>query len=507
VTEARTEPHLTRRASLTLGGSVLRQLARIAAAFLVTPVVIRALNEEPYGVWLIVQQIVAFLVLADLRASSTLKFTLAVGQDDDDADRRRREIGASIAFWLCTTPFLFTLGAIAMWFAPRFVDTIDVTDTELRVVLGICFTAAALDRILSLPAHALRGMNLDYRAARVDALTIMLAAVLAAGTVVAGGDLIGLACASLVGVLIINLGRYITARRALPWFGVARPSRSEVKRFAGLSGWLIFGDIAGLLLLGTELLIVGAIVGPDAAAVYATSQFLVRSTTPLIVELLGSGGPGVAQLASRREWDRVAGLRDETMRYMTGALCVIGAVTLIGNQFFVETWAGENLYAGFRFDVLFVAAGAASALARTDAIFIDAVLAFRRRAVVTLVCGIAAVGVGVLATREWGLTGMAATALGSRVLLLALTPPVLARATTRPTRRIVRAMFRPVMAMIGTLSIAATFSYFLDGDDLLDVLLGGSVVAIIAAVGWWFLGLDRQQRVEARSRLDLARRR
>ena len=101
-------------------------------------------------------------------------------------------------------------------------------------------------------------------------------------------------------------------------------------------------------------------------------------------------------------------------------------VTLIGNQYFVETWAGEDLYAGYRFDVLFVAAAAATALARTDAIFIDAVLAFRHRAVVTLVCGIAAVGMGILATENGASPGMAATAVGSRMLLVALTPTVLA---------------------------------------------------------------------------------
>lgn len=480
----------TRRAGLTGAANVLRQASRLAVVGLTTPVLIRGLGIEQYGFWLTIQQTVSLAVLIDMRTSGTLKFSLATRQDTEDPKELRRQVGGALEIWARLSPLLvLVLMFLVFVIAPQ-LERSETSLRSLQWAFGIAFTALALERILSVPAQALRGMNLDYRAVTLDAATLTVGPVLAAFAAHAGHGLVGVAIAGGIGVLFANAGRFVVARRALPWFGAARASHRERQTFRRLSAWLVVGDLAGLLLLGTELLVVGTVVGPEAAAVYGTTQFIVRTVGPLVVEVLASGGPGVAQLAGRGDRDALRRIREETMALAGAASAALGAGVLVANSGFVTLWAGDGLYGGHLLDALLVAGGVVLVLIRTDAVLVDAALHFRDRALRTLLTGVPTILAMAVAGAVWDLKGVAVAALLGRSALLALMPGLVSVVTEEPPGAVARRFLRPLVTAAGIMVLGSTVGSILSPQSWLEVVVSSLAAAALALALFLAVGLD-----------------
>ena len=102
---------------MTFASGLLQQGAKLIIGLVVTPIIIRGLGQELYGVWLMIKQSTGYTAQADLRPMATLKFTLGVRQHEHDFHQKRRQIGAAILIWGLTLPIIFTLGAGLLWTA------------------------------------------------------------------------------------------------------------------------------------------------------------------------------------------------------------------------------------------------------------------------------------------------------------------------------------------------------------------------------------------------------
>ena len=94
-----------------------------------------------------------------------------------------------------------------------------------------------------------------------------------AGAIVLGMGLVGIATASLaVTVLSAVVYWHITASQ-VPWFGIARPQRSTVRRFAGLSWWFLVWNLVMRAMRAGDVIVLG--IAGSAALV--TSYSLTSS--------------------------------------------------------------------------------------------------------------------------------------------------------------------------------------------------------------------------------------
>ncbi len=187
--------------------------------FLVTPLLIRSLGMPLYGAWMMIQQTIGYLALGDIRPMSTLKTALAVRQHVDDHEEKRRLVGAALRITLYTLPFLLLVGAVITWFAPHFIRLEPEHTWALRVTMAIAIATFTFDRLLTLPSNVLIGTNRDYMSMGLSAASVVLSGVLMVVAVRAGFGLPGVAAAVTLGALIYNAGRYVVARRVVPWFG------------------------------------------------------------------------------------------------------------------------------------------------------------------------------------------------------------------------------------------------------------------------------------------------
>lgn len=499
---------LTWRALLTILSGLLQQGARLIAGFLVTPIVIRGLGKELYGAWMMIQQSVGYLALSDLRPMGTLKYTLALRQHVPDLSEKKRQIGAALALWTVTFPILLLVGCGLVWIVPVFIRTAPRYLDAVRVAMGLVCLAVALDQLLSFPANVLRGQNLEYKAMGFNAAAILIGGAMTAAAVWAGWGLPGVAAASLLAVMLNGAVGGWVAWRVLPWFGVERPTRSELFAFTRLSAWNFSSALSGLL-LASDILLVGLMLGPPAAAVYSTTGIVMRLTSEFVIQLLTSGNAGVGELCGKEAWDRVQQVRVEMSQLALAVMTAIGAGVLALNRPFLGLWVGEGLFGGQPVNLLLVLAGIETLVLRVDVIVLDSLLEFKPKAAALLLGGVFVWVSGALLSRVWGIAGVAfALSLTYAGLMICL-PLLIRRRTGISASSHALALARPAIVAVLLLAGAWVLPSLFLPRTWPSFVLAASAAGLVAAAVMWTVGLSPRARrdVLARGRFMLDQRR
>jgi O-antigen/teichoic acid export membrane protein len=498
------EGGLARRAALTFVSGLLQNGARLLVGFVVTPVVVRGLGAELYGAWVMIQQTVGYLALSDLRPMGTLKFTLAVRQHVRNNAEKRRQVGASLLLWAASIPVFILAGVACAFWLPSLIRTAPEHAVVVRTAFLLVLFAVVMDRLTSLPENVLRGENLAYKAMGLGAVTVAAGGLLSALAIWGGYGMVGVAVATLLSGVPGSLTRLWVARRQVSWFGAALPLRREFLEFARVSGWLFLSGLSGLLMFSSDILLVGLMFTPSAAAIYATTGAVLRLASEPIGQLLSSGNAGIAGLCGRREWGRVGALRAEMHLLALALVTVVGAGVLALNRDFLMVWVGEGFYAGDAINLLLAAIAAARILIRVDGVIVDCLLDFRAKAWTMGACGLGGVAAAFALSPLLGVAGIALGTLLGHAALSAYFPFLLRRRMGLPLGEHLATLRRPAAVSCAVLLVAWTVSRWGTPGGWGGLVAWGSMLGAGAALTMWYAGLPGGMRERGLGRLRSA---
>lgn len=408
---------LTRRAQLTLGNTVLTQLAKFGCVLLMMPFVISRLGAELYGAWVMVQQLVGYLATGEIRATSTLKFSLSVTQHCEDHSRRKRQIGAALVLWLLSLPLMLAISAVLVVYAPALIQCAPEDAALLRSTIAITVATFLLGRLASIPNGVLRGSNLAYKAMGAGAATTVVGYSLMAFAASTRTPLPGMAVALLIQMVLLSGIELVVAKKVIPWIGVLWPTRRELFTFTGRTFWLSMAGIGALVLNASDLALVGYLLGPSAAGMYAVTVTASRLACQPLTHVLGSAVPGVAGICGAREWSRIAVVREEMLSIGICFSVVAGAVVIAMNESFVNLWVGSGFYVGPAANTLVALGSILFVLSRIDGGLLDCFLMIRRRAIWAIIVGAAALVAASVLCKLFGVTGVALAMFSGQALL------------------------------------------------------------------------------------------
>jgi len=402
--------NLTRRAGLTLLSNLLEQGASLIVGFLVTPLIIRGLGTELYGAWTMIQRTAGYLALSDFRPMGTLKFTLAIRQHVEDTDEKQRQIGSALLVWLITLPILLIFGCFVIWATPSFIRTSSGYQYLVQITMTIMILGVVLGRLLSLPGNVLRGMNLGYKAMGLNTVTILVGGLGSIAAIRLGWSIVGVAVAGIFGMALTESVRFWVARQEIAWFRPSRPAKKDFLVFLALSGWFFLSALGALLLNSSDVIIVGVLLGPSAAAVYATTGMVLGFLMSIVTQMLTAGGPGISEICGRRDFLRLEKVRIELHILAFSLMTLVGVGIIIFNRSFLQLWVGKGYYAGNTVNILLVLIAFQSLLYKLDGVIVDCLLDFKSKAVSSLVGGGIIVVMGGWMTYQWGFWGVALAA-------------------------------------------------------------------------------------------------
>lgn len=269
-------------------GNTMANIAGISMSALLQivsmPVLTAAWGIEAYGVWLMLTTVPAYLALSDFGfvQAATNDMTMQVARG---ARANARRIFQSI--WVLAWVSLLVVFGLTFLVTHIFQNVASVAwlDAHASVLfalvlyagLALC-TRVVLAGFRSTGNYA-RGALISDSLLLIEGLSILVVAMHGGGYLAAVTTLIGMRVAGMVAM-------YLALRRIVPWLwlGAAESSLKECRRL--LAPALAAMTIPASLSLNLQgiLLVVGAVLSPAAAAVFAS----VRTASRLVIQFIGA---------------------------------------------------------------------------------------------------------------------------------------------------------------------------------------------------------------------------
>jgi O-antigen/teichoic acid export membrane protein len=429
----------TRRFLGGVGFGYANQLLVMLTGLWLTPFLLGRVGPHDYGLWLVGAQVLAYLMLLDLGVVALLPREAATltGRAGHDAEELRTLTGQTARLVLWQTPLMMAAAAAVYFLLPSPWEALRAPLAGLLAVVAVTFPLRVL------PA-ALQGLQDLQFLAQLSICAWGAGFLLTVGLVVAGVGLPALAAGwALVHCLTIAAS-FVRLRQRFPHAlprGLPRFTREEARRKLASGFWVSVTQVAVVLLYGTDVLIIGKLLGPAAVVPYACTvklvqvlsnqpQMLTQVAIPALSELR-AGGAG-------EDLRRVCVALTQAMLILSGGVfCVV----LATNEGFVGWWVGPGQFGGLLLTALVLANMLVRHWNLTLACVLFAFGGERRLAVVALLDGLVTVGAMVALTPLYGLTGAAAgTLVGVLLVSLPANLSALAGANAVPVGWLLRAL-------------------------------------------------------------------
>ncbi|MBC7933418.1 MAG: oligosaccharide flippase family protein [Rubrivivax sp.] len=395
----------TRRFLGGAGFGYANQVIVTVAGLWLTPFLLARMEQHDYGLWLVGTQALAYLMLMDFGVVALLPRETAFASGRAGESGAEGElpllVGQTARLVLWQTP-LVVVAALAFWMLMP-------SEWEpLKAPLLVVLAAFVLVFPLRIFQAVLLGLQDLEFLGKAQACTWLLSTALTIALVLAGFGLYALAAgwavAQVLAVPIMLLRLRSRFAGALPQ-GLPRLPRAEARRKLVNGFWVSINQIGVVLLLGTDVLVIGKMLGPAAVVPYACTAKLIMVLANQPQMLMQLAIPALSELragADREHVTRVCVALSQAMLLLSGAVV---CVMLVVNRGFVGWWVGAGQYGGFALTALVSLAMILRHWNLTVGIILFSFGRERRLAVTGLLDGIVTVGASIVFTNWWGLAG------------------------------------------------------------------------------------------------------
>jgi len=473
----------TRKFAYGVGFGYINQIVLMASGLLLTPFLLQRLGTGKYGLWVVAAQLLLYLGLIDLGIVAIIPRSVAsIAGRTDPAGRDAaiaQLITATLRIVAAQTLFAACTAVVVLRFLPAQWEPIRTPLTALLVFYVLLFPFRLAQGILA-------GLQ-DTRFMGTVQLVAWGAGTLATVLLVfkgygiaslAAGWILTQSCIALCSILRLKLRFPGTFPRRL-----SAIDPGAARKLLGQGGWVSVSQVAQMLLGGTDILLIGKILGPEAVVTYALTGKLIAVLANQPQMLMQVAVPGLSEMraaGSSVAIVRVASALIQGMLLITGlVICVVMAT----NRAFVEAWVGKQHFGGFALTMLLLV----NLLLRHITVgAIYTIFAFgreRRIAIVSLLDGLVAMAVAALLLPVIGIAG-AAVGLIAGVTLVSL--PANYSALLSITGSTIRDFIRPLspwaLRFVPVVLLCAVIQQLLGPQNLVGAALIGLVVAVLYLV-------------------------
>lgn len=367
-----------------------------AAGFIVNPILLAAFGPVMFGVWKSLQKFLEFASVADGQASQALKWIVATRTSFGD-EERRRDIGAALTVWVRWLPATTLVAAAVTLAMPLLIRGIPADMRETAYTTAAVLAAnTVLAGLLSVPHSVLVGVNQGYKTMLVTTAFIVLANTAMVIAAVSGAALWSLAVIVLVSAVANAAVTWVVARRAVTWWGVSPPTKSDVRRVLGYSTWTLGWVAVDKIFLACELIVISVTAGALVVAKYTFTTYVAQFVLAIAMVTASGFVPKLgAQLGDNLHEE--AAVTARALRHLVIAVIALGCSAILAfNGAIVTLWVGHDQYLGTTLNVLLVICTLQFALIRMDGQILDVTMRIGPKVMIGLISSAGGIVAGAL---------------------------------------------------------------------------------------------------------------
>jgi O-antigen/teichoic acid export membrane protein len=326
-------------------GYIYQALLMLAGLWL-TPFLLSHIGQNDYGLWLVGTQIMFYLGLMDFGVVALLPRETAYSTGRASGINEAKDlpdiIGRTARLVLWQMPFVILLAVIS-WL------TMPAEWEALNRPLGLVIFAFVLLFPLRVFPATLQGLQDLAFLGKVQICGWAFSTAVTAALILMGLGLHSLAIGWAINQAVSTLACWLRLRARFPNVLPARLpglSWAAARSLLTRGSWISVAQVAQLLLSGTDILIIGKLLGPVAVVPYACTGKLISVLANQPQLLMQSAFPALSEMRmgeSRQRMFQVCAALGQAMLIVSGGVvCVV----LVVNRGFVGWWIGADQYAG-----------------------------------------------------------------------------------------------------------------------------------------------------------------
>jgi O-antigen/teichoic acid export membrane protein len=487
---------LTQKALLNTVAAVLDYGTRIVIGFVINPLLVGGLGAYSYGALQVLGRLAGYVSAADGRPSQALKWTIARQDASANPDTKRRTVGSAVAVWLLFLPVLATFAASMAWMAPTWLGAPPELRDTLRMTAALLAANLILGNLADLPRSVLQGGNLGYKRMGLSAGVLWAGAALTAGALYLGTGLVGVAAAQLITTLITGLLFFAVVKKCVAWFGVAKPSRDDVRRLGALSAWFLAWRLIKQLMMASDVVVLGMLHSVEIVAAYSLTKAIPDTLIGLIAIVVGAILPGLGRVIGSGDLQKAAGVRREIMALTWLTATSVGATVILWNRAFLQLWVGERYDAGATATVLLILMVTQLVLIRNDAQIIDLTLDVRHKVLTGAVSTVVSLVLASVLIRilDLGVPGLCLGFVAGRSILSLDYPWLAGRFLGLSLGSQLRSAVRPLLATAPFFVLAWGASHVFTASTWIGLTCGMGATMLLTAPTAFYVGLSADAR-------------
>jgi len=350
-----------------VGANYTLALTSIVIAGLTTPLLTRYLGPLRFGVWSLLGALIPYLELLELGLASAAVTVVAKSLAVGDNDGTKRAM--STAFLVLLVPGAIALGLAAA--AAAVLPHLFAIPPSLLGQARILLLLLALDMGVSIPADTYGGGLIALQRFDLLAWSLLTVMVLQAGAwfvvLALGGNLVALGAVTVGISLLGQLSRAVLFHRLRPGRAVSPRyfDRTLLGRLGRLSGWFMLRQLSAFVAIGVDVIIVGAVVGVEAAGIYAVGLRLASIAGNVVRPMVDVFFPHAANVTATGEGQRLRTSVINGDRLAVGVAAPVCLVLGVLAHPALRAWVGPDFTGATIVVVLLAATGVVRTLPMT----------------------------------------------------------------------------------------------------------------------------------------------
>lgn len=479
--------------------------ASIVSGLVTVPIIVRALGKEGYGVWAFIGSVVVFFNLLDFGIGPSVVRFAAAYRGRGTAGETSGLASAALVLYGAVMVVVLPLAVGAAWLVPKALGVEGDLVWPARVATLLVVGTVVARFPLALPVNLLVAQQRWDVVNGANILSALAYLGLVAGLLLDHPSLVLLAAIALGTTLLRYVLPLAWLPRELPGLRLRRAlaTRERLRELVGFSWHNFLIHVAGKVVFSTDIVVVGVLLGPVAAALYgipARLFSLVFGAGAAATDLLY---PALAELEGRDEPERQRRLVLGGLRLGTALMAVLALPMIVMPDLLIEGWIGQ----GFEESTAVAALLGVALLLHLPGHVLSQYLVARARqrelALVSIAVVAANLGLSIPLALTVGIWGVAlATVVTETVFALVLVPRLVAAAEGPSPGELGRAFVRPlVAAALPAALVLGGLGRGLGPDTLAELAPVGVLWVVAAAAALWLLGLDDVDRRNVAARL------
>ncbi len=315
--------------------------------FLLTPVLVRRLGTDAYGLWSLLNSVLGLFGLLDLGfGAATYKYVAHCVGTKDDAQLNRVVNTILVVYGGLSLLATLAIAVLAFFFNRMFAIPVEYAAVSHPVLWILALRMVILAIPLSLFRHIMFGRQQISLINLAQIVSTVLYAIFTWYALENGAGILMVAWISL-GSMLLEYGMYVCvvlSSRSIR-FSPGFFDRSFLREATGMSVYMFLANIAGLVLMRSDPIIIKMFLPLTAVTVYSIAQRIGENIFMIVKQFVNVLSPLVAQLHSSGDETKIRFMLINATRFaLTPATVILVGVLVHGNQA-VVLWLGPEMQA------------------------------------------------------------------------------------------------------------------------------------------------------------------